>query len=506
MRRNEDFLEKAKGLLPALRIQRVVPVGAAELCRQGGRTAARPAGAWQGRTLAKGDSILLDFGDHWVGHVTLRFKSAGSHPDAPAWLRVQFAERACELTEDPDAYSGWISKGWIQQEQIHIDVLPAELALPRRYAFRYLRLEVLDVSGKYCLVLSDAWCDASTSADDGALAPYESGDGQLKKLDAIACRTLRECMQTVFEDGPKRDRRLWLGDLRMQALANYETYRRNDLVKACLYLFAGTANREGRVSACLFLEPKIEADDTFMFDYSLFFAAALRDYMRATGDMDTVRELWPTALRQIGLAEADFDENSLVRDRDQMGWCFVDWNLALNKQASAQGIALYCLRAAIELAGALGEPDKALRESLAKKTAAAKAFLWDEKSRLFVSGAARQVSWASQVWMVLGGTLEGPEAALLLERTAHQTDAEAMVTPYMMHNYVDALLSVGEREKALDVLRRYWGGMADEGADTFWELYDPADPDQSPYGGTIVNSYCHAWSCAPAYFLRKYYR
>ena len=23
-------------------------------------------------------------------------------------------------------------------------------------------------------------------------------------------------------------------------------------------------------------------------------------------------------------------------------------------------------------------------------------------------------------------------------------------------------------------------------------------------GGTIVNSYCHAWSCGPAWFLRKY--
>lgn len=29
-----------------------------------------------------------------------------------------------------------------------------------------------------------------------------------------------DCMQSVFEDGPKRDRRLWLGDLRLQALAS----------------------------------------------------------------------------------------------------------------------------------------------------------------------------------------------------------------------------------------------------------------------------------------------
>jgi len=54
------------------------------------------------------------------------------------------------------------------------------------------------------------------------------------------------------------------------------------------------------------------------------------------------------------------------------------------------------------------------------------------------------------------------------------------------------------------VLCTYWGGMLEEGADTFWELHNPENPNESPYGGTIVNSYCHAWSCAPAYFLRKF--
>lgn len=75
----------------------------------------------------------------------------------------------------------------------------------------------------------------------------------------------------------------------------------------------------------------------------------------------------------------------------------------------------------------------------------------------------------------------------------------------MYHNYVDALLSAGEKEKALDVLCAYWGGMPDQGADTFWELYNPQNPNESPYGGTIVNSHCHAWSCAPTYFLRKFF-
>jgi hypothetical protein len=46
--------------------------------------------------------------------------------------------------------------------------------------------------------------------------------------------------------------------------------------------------------------------------------------------------------------------------------------------------------------------------------------------------------------------------------------------------------------------------MIKKGADTFWEVYDPADEFKSPYGFFPVNSYCHAWSCTPVYFIRKY--
>ena len=97
------------------------------------------------------------------------------------------------------------------------------------------------------------------------------------------------------------------------------------------------------------------------------------------------------------------------------------------------------------------------------------------------------------------------EGVEILHNVAEYEDAIDMVTPYMHHYYIEALISCGAMDEALDVMRKYWGGMAKLGADTFWELYNPKNPDESPYGGTIVNSYCHAWSCAPAYFLRKYF-
>ena len=58
--------------------------------------------------------------------------------------------------------------------------------------------------------------------------------------------------------------------------------------------------------------------------------------------------------------------------------------------------------------------------------------------------------------------------------------------------------------EAKEALVNYWGGMIAKGADTFWEAYDPTNDFISPYDFYPINSYCHAWSCTPVYFIRKY--
>ena len=68
----------------------------------------------------------------------------------------------------------------------------------------------------------------------------------------MCVKTLKECEQEVFEDGPKRDRRLWIGDLRLQALVDYNTFKNIDLIKRCIYLFAHNLNNEGLVAPCVF--------------------------------------------------------------------------------------------------------------------------------------------------------------------------------------------------------------------------------------------------------------
>jgi hypothetical protein len=310
-------------------------------------------------------------------------------------------------------------------------------------------------------------------------------------------------MQTVFEDGPKRDRRLWLGDLRLQALANYVTYRNTDLVRRSLYLLAGTATRHGLVSTCAYERPA-PVGDLACLDYTALLAPTVLEYLEASGDRATAEDLWPLVLKQLDFTLEPVNPDGLLVSPKNW-WLFVDWHPTLDKQAAGHAIILYGLKATLKLAEQLGRRSDVARLAavVPRMEAAARRQLWDESLGLFISGPARQVSWASQAWMILAGVPNAEQARRALTAVAQMSAAEKPVAPYMHHYVIEALLTAGLRDEAAQRLHAYWGEMIRKGADTFWEVYVSGDDFVSPYNSHLMNSYCHAWSCTPTYFLRR---
>ncbi|WP_078434885.1 family 78 glycoside hydrolase catalytic domain [Metabacillus halosaccharovorans] len=508
--RNEKFISTAENLKPEFVKDTVTPTNIVKIEENSAKIH-----GWEPKVIesadnlssydyGKGDEVILDFGTHLVGYLSMNIIPVGSPPDAPLHLKVTFGEMPVEMAVPFSEYNGWISSSWLQEETLHIDVMPGILELPRRYSFRYVKIEVLDTSKKYRVAFENLQCETVTSADVNRVTEIHQFDPVLDQIDKVSIKTLQDCMQEVFEDGPKRDRRLWLGDLRLQALANYETFQTNDLVKRCLYLFAGVPDNKGRISANLFIAPSLIPDDTYLFDYSLLFTTTLFDYYEATKDTNTLAELWPLAYRQVELALERLDDKGIVID-DESWWSFIDWHEDLNKQAPSQAILIYTIRRTIELAKVMNSDKQLfLEEQLQRIVKATITHLWDNDKGFFVSGAKHQVSWASQIWMAHAEVLE-PDAnrKLILHLLSEKPDI-GLTTPYMYHYLVEALILVGEKKKAVAQLKAYWGEMIKDGADTFWELYDPDNKDFSPYGSYLINSYCHAWSCTPTYLIRKY--
>ncbi|WP_129645430.1 alpha-L-rhamnosidase-related protein [Peristeroidobacter agariperforans] len=454
-------------------------------------------------TFGKGESFILDFGGHRAGFLSFELQTVGRAPDAPARLRLTFGEVPTDVAEPLYPYNGRLSQGWLPDEVINVDDLPQAVRLPRRYAFRYVKVEVIDTSGEFRLRFENVKAHAITSAAT-AVAPLVADAEMLRRIDEVAVATLRDCMQTTFEDGPRRDRRLWLGDLRLQGLANYATFRQNDLVKRCLYLFASLSREDGFVAACVYEKPVPRYGEAHIIDYAALFNVTLLDYLVATGDTATARDLWPVAKRQLEIIAQGIDANGLYRDPGNV-WIFIDWSDPLDRNAAIQGLLIYAYRQTLDLARRIGTEGEVsgYQARIDVMTAAARQTYWDDAQGVAVSGASRQVSWASQVWLTLGGVLSPTESERALTTALDSPTAVRPTTPYLYHYVIEALLAAGLNARARQLLESYWGGMVAAGADTFWELYDPAQPLSANYGDIHATSYCHAWSCTPSYFLRR---
>ena len=303
--RRSSWLAKAAQATPKLSRTRMQPVAVVKSQKdatsfQGWKMVAvgKPESICN-KPLLPGKSFTLDFGEHFVGRFTFSLRRFAIPVDAPVRLALLFAEVPAELGDSFDSYSGGLARSWRQDEVFTFDDVPQTVTLPRRYAFRYVRVTVVSASRYGKFGFSDIHAEAVTSADERRLAPFRPRNDDEAALDFVSRRTLRDCMQTVFEDGPKRDRRLWLGDLRLQALANYATYRNYDLVKRSLYILAGTATDKGLVATCSFERPAPVRGGDNILDYTALFAPAVLEYFEASGDRATAEDLWPLVLKQL---------------------------------------------------------------------------------------------------------------------------------------------------------------------------------------------------------------
>lgn len=511
------WLSKAETSKPALVEKEIKPLRLVKLVPdakafQGWRAVPSDTIAKLYNNSFKGQSgVVVDFGEHLTGYYTFTIKAIHNFPDAPLRFKLTFGEVPAELATPFDPYPGGLSRAWLQDETVTVIDLPATITIPRRLAFRYLKIDLLGSSNGFDFAISDMSFKATTSVSAVPAPLSPSTSPLISKIDAIGLNTLKECMQTVYEDGPKRDRRLWIGDLYLESIANTYSFKNHNLSKRCLYILAGLSQKNGYLYATTFETPTLHAQEgqPFLFEYSLFFNVTLKEYLLATGDKETATDLWPVAKKQTENIAKHLDENGLFNttaaERDGW-WLFVDWREGLDKQAALQGILIFAMKETLNLAKQLGKEKEVagLPMLIAKMTKAARSSLYDKASGLFTSGASKQLSYASQSWMVLSDVATKAEAQKALREIAKVRGAVKPGTPYLTHYYVAAMIKAGLNKEAKTLVESYWGGMVAKGADTFWEAYDPDNDKLSPYNFFPVNSYCHAWSCTPVYFIRKY--
>ena len=454
------------------------------------------------RELSRGDSIVLDLGDYYVGRFSFVLGYKDMYLDAPVRLCIKFCETKEEIDADFSTYNGSLCPSWLQEEIINIDMI-GEYKMPRRYAARYIKISV--VYTPKILTLSDFVFTSETSADVAAVEKMEIDDPELCAIDKVAQNTLKNCMHRVFEDGPKRDRRLWASDFRLQALTNHYTFKNSALVRRCLYLFAAADKSEdGFLPAYLYENPNFFSGTWYLRDFALNYVNALSDYCMHTGDSETFLDIYPVVKEMMEAFAAEIDENGILVTEKQ-GNVFIDWQGELKKTASLQGVYLYTLENLSSALARLEHGDAELyRSRYESAKAAALRHLYNANEDNFANAYDEyQVNIHSVVWMILGGVVSGEGAWEMLLRVMNDEKCPKIVTPYMNHYLVEAMMKLGKEKEAMEHIKSFWGLMVKQGADAFYEVFVPGHPEVSPYLDPMINSMCHAWSCTPSYFIRK---
>ncbi|MDO4160252.1 MAG: glycoside hydrolase [Prevotellaceae bacterium] len=517
----QDWLKKAEECKPSLHKTIHHPVQEVEIVKD--------ANAFQGyKAVRKGNiadlysksfkekkSIVVDFGEHLVGNVSFKIKDIGSMQDAIIRFKVTFGEVPSDLALPIEPFTGGLSRGWLQDFVCDVSY-DGTFSFNRRITARYMKIEAVGTSVYSDFCFDHITFEATTSAGKSQTQLASTTPQIFKDIARVSENTLRDCMQGVFEDGPKRDQRLWMGDLYLQALANEVSFKEFDLTKRCLYLLAGLSNpQNGLLYSNMVEYPRPHAQQTFFVDYALSYVLTLADYLDATDDKVTANDLWIVAKRQVeAVLEEAIDKDNLYSNTGyqfkgmMMSIVFFDWApVTLDTHAAIQGYLPYVIDRCYDIAEKLGKTDEVKNfPSVAKKLrSAGKKAYWDSKKKMIVSGPDKQTSYTCTSWAVLGDLVNAKEAREAIKNVMADKNAITPGTPYANHFLVAAMLHCGMNEEARQYVEDYWGGMVRLGADTFWEYYVPDNHLFSSYNGyTLLNSYCHAWSCTPIYFIVKY--
>lgn len=389
---------------------------------------------------------------------------------------------------------------------------------------------------------------------------FRCSDPELQRIVEACCTTIRLCMVPHYEgnstlalqpdrsrsfaktwrgsgdsrvlvDGPRRDREVWVGDLLPMVRTAWIFFGDREVIRNSLQVFLDQSEPDGYMPASSISMQRFH-------EYNAWFFIVLAEYVMLSGDVSFLGEN-ASRIREamrylIGLLEKD---GTLVLDRMQT-WA---WTASrFGRITSSQCVVHDALRAMDLLSGLLGDdpidPAPAclanrLAEQVRNRGYDPEAGAFTDMLDMGTGGKPRTYSLDANALAIRSGIATPEQAASALRFlethlwSAHGSFAffpketpdgrnwvhNDHIWPFVVGFEAEARFLAGDREKALDLVRKTWGSMLSHGADTFWEIMDGRTGGfmnrrivDAPDDRDTWNSACHGWSTAPAFLLPAY--
>jgi len=321
---------------------------------------------------------------------------------------------------------------------------------------------------------------------------FRCDDPVLDRIWDVGLTTLRACAEDALIDSI-RERGEWVGDVMASAVDLLAVgWGDQRLVHRALLHAAASPRDDGLVAGCVPGEP------IFVGTYAAQWLNVCVQVAEHDADLGVLMELETAGRANVEALLALVAEDG----SNTLPWSFVDWGHAVPDGRPDVATLLHVLRglnAWIRWQELLSRaPDEhverrrtGLADLIARLIATGQIELDQHTATLGYLAGLVEVDVAAPVVRrhLLGGFPFDPTAPRL--RDPGRVDP-SVVTPYFTNYSMQVLLDAGETDLVLDLWRRGWGWMLDQGATTWWEVFDDRW------------SQCHFWSGAPTWQLTRY--
>ena len=462
--------------------------------------------------LGDGEFAVYDLGREAVGCIEVEVEAAPGTMLDVAWSEILTAAGDVEPVCD----------GMRQVDRLILAAGRQTVRFFNRRAMRYLELIARTGGDPLTVHRLGVW---ATSAVAVAPATPQSDERELGGAMAMISRTVEACVQDTLEGAPSREGEQSIPAAFFLSQAERMFMGRTDLGEAALRAFAADQAGDG------FFRAIVPAGTMHVVpDWNLLWIIWLADHLAWTGDLALARELQPVAEHVLDWTASFHGAHGLLENKPDRSpwWLFIDL-APMEKQGCVtawQALYARALLAAADVAELAGDEDSAAHGRAEAQTAveAARNRLWDPvrglfaDSRLFErmsAGASPQTNYYA-----LYGRLATDEQAERILSNLWEDDRTETASwgprenPFVKYFALEALLERGHVERALTMIRTYWGAMAKAGLATVPEVFPIAAAPrrrpvvdgflEGPYGHRPPVAMCHGWGVHPAALVAKW--
>lgn len=429
--------------------------------------------------------ILLDFGVELQGGIQILVWKCGKNRTSR--LRVRFGESVMEAMSEI-GQNGSCNDHAVRDHIIRVDSYGmAEIG---NTGFRFVRVDLVDEDDYIQIKSLRAVFIYKNIEYKGSFC---CDDPLLNRIWSTGAYTVHLNMQNYLWDGIKRDRLVWIGDMHPETSTIQAVFGYDDSVPKSLDFIRD--------------ETKLPEWMNGIPSYSMWWILIHRNWFMQNGNFEYLKQ------------QKDYLIQLLNQLNDYVGmdgrettpeFRFIDWPSSGNSQAVDAALhALYtiAMESGAELCRVLGESQEA-----------EKALKVVERLRRYK--ASHNGSKQAAALLALAGL----EDINSINRDVLSVDGAKRLSTFMGYYILRARAIAGDVIGALDTIRKYWGGMLELGATTFWEdfniewMENAARIDEIVEDGKIDvhghygdhcykgyrHSLCHGWASGPTAWLSEF--